>query len=108
MINFKSFMSLINLLESSYNECTRINSNIRVLTQSSDTCSMYFVPYELVAKTIIEILQSEGETEEGAEWFVYEGMEQIKDKGTEITVDKKTYKIKTMRDYYDYLSNLKK
>ena len=107
MINFKSFMSLINLLEASYNECRRINNCIQTLAQNDDTYSMYFVCYELVAKTVIEILQSEGETKEGAEWFVYEGIEQMKSKGTEITVDKKTYKIKTMRDYYDYLSNLK-
>lgn len=107
MIKFETFEKIIKLLDDISLEADNFNNGLEKVFGSDSRC-MYYEPFNIVENSIIEILQMEfNETKEGAEWFVYEGMEQIKSKGTEITVDKKTYKIKTMRDYYDYLSNLK-
>ena len=107
MIKFETFEKIIKLLDDISLEVDNFNDGLQKML-GSDSCCMYYKPSYIVENSIIEILQMEfNETKEGAEWFVYEGIEQIKSKGTEITVDKKTYKIKTIRDYYDYLSNLK-
>lgn len=107
MIKFETFEKIIKLLDDISLEADNFNNGLEKVFGSDSRC-MYYEPFNIVENSIIEILQMEfNETKEGAEWFVYEGMKQIKSKGTEITVDKKTYKIKTMRDYYDYLSNLK-
>lgn len=47
------------------------------------------------------------EWEEGAEWFIYDGLSQINRGGTEIEENDKTYTIKSLKDYYDYLISLK-
>ena len=49
-----------------------------------------------------------GESEDGAAWFLYDGLDQIKEFGkTEIEVDGKTIELESIKDYYDYLESLK-
>jgi hypothetical protein len=75
----------------------------------SDTSSMYYAPLNIVENYIMEILQTElGESEEGAEWFIYEGLPQIKRGGTSIEENGKIWDIKNIKDYYDYLVSLQK
>lgn len=103
MIKYESFEILIDLLKSSYEECERINDCIYNLTSNKDTRSMYLKFYDIASEYIIRILEIEGESREGAEWFVYDGLNQIENGGTEIEDDGKIFKIKTIKDYYDYL-----
>ncbi len=108
MITYESFEVLLNLLQSMETECNTINKGMEHIL-GEDTCVMYFKPLNLVENYFIDVLQSEfNETKEGAEWFVYEGLAQINNGGTEIDDDSKEWHIHTVKDYYDYLCSLKK
>lgn len=108
MISYNSFKEMINLLNTIGVELDNFNRGMeRIL--GSDTSSMYYAPLNIVENYIIEILQTElGESKEGAEWFIYDGLSQINGGGTEIGENDKTYTIKSLKDYYDYLVSLNK
>ena len=62
-----------------------------------------------VDEIIKEIILDFGETQEGAEYWLYEGIDMItKDGGTTITENETEYKITDFSDLYDYLITLKK
>ena len=108
MITFDTFKEMINMLQIMDIEMDVFNNNLQDLL-GSDTRCMYYKPYYIVENSIIEILQIEfNETKEGAEWFIYEGLSQIKRGGTSIEENGKIWNIKTIKDYYDYLISLQK
>lgn len=65
----------------------------------ADSISFCLFPVEAVDKIIIDILMDEGETREGAEWFVYDGLEQIDNGGTEIN----DTKINSLEEYFNFI-----
>ena len=106
MISYDMFKDMINLMNTVSVELDNFNRGMeRIL--GSDTSSMYYVPLNIVENYIISTLQTElGESKEGAEWFIYDGLSQINRGGTEIEENGKTYTIKSLKDYYDYLISL--
>lgn len=106
MISYDMFKDMINLMNTVGVELDNFNRGMeRVL--GSDTSSMYYAPLNIVENYIISTLQTElGESKEGAEWFIYNGLAQINRGGTEIGENGKTYTIKSLKDYYDYLISL--
>ena len=108
MITFDTFKEMINMLQTMDVQLNNFNKSLQNLL-GSDTRCMYYTPFQIVEKFIIKILQIEfNETKEGAEWFVYEGLSQIKNGGTSIEENGKIWNIKTIKDYYDYLVSLQK
>lgn len=106
-MNYETFEELINLMKFAYEECRNFNKSLeQVFGEDSTVC--YYKQYDIIVDHIIKILVINGESHDGAEWFVYDGLEQIEKGGTEIGYDDKWYNIKTIRDYYDWLMNLKK
>ena len=105
-IKYETFAKLINYYHIMNQEMDSFNKSIDKIF-GSDTYSMYIKPFTIIENLIIEILQDEfGESKEGAEWFIYEGLEQIEKGGTEIGENGKIYKIKSIKDYYNYLVSL--
>jgi len=110
MITFDTFKLLVNSIHLAELECDSFNDSMeRVL--GNDTNSMYLKPLELINELVIDVLQTEfNESKDGAEWFVYEGINQINRGGTKITdiSTKKEWNITSMKEYYDYLCSLSK
>ena len=108
MISYDMFKDMINLMNTVGVELDNFNRGMeRVL--GSDSSSMYYAPFNIVENYIISTLQTElGESKEGAEWFIYEGLPQIKRGGTSIEENGKIWDIKNIKDYYDYLVSLQK
>ena len=108
MIKFETFEKIIKLLDDVSFEVDNFNDGLEKVL-GSDSCCMYYEPCEIVKNSIIEILQIEfNETKEGAEWFIYEGLSQIKRGETSIEENGKIWDIKNIKDYYDYLVSLQK
>ena len=108
MIKFETFEKIIKLLDDIGLEVDNFNDGLEKVL-GSDSCCMYYEPCEIVKNSIIEILQIEfNETKEGAEWFIYEGLSQIKRGETSIEENGKIWNIKNIKDYYDYLVSLQK
>lgn len=108
MIKFETFEKIIKLLDDVSFEVDNFNDGLQKLLGSDCYC-MYYEPFNIVQNSIIEILQMEfNETKEGAEWFIYEGLPQIKNGGTSIEENGKIWDIKNIKDYYDYLVSLQK
>ena len=108
MIKFETFEKIIKLLDDVSFEVDNFNDGLEKVL-GSDSCCMYYEPCEIVKNSIIEILQIEfNETKEGAEWFIYEGLSQIKRGETSIEENGKIWNIKNIKDYYDYLVSLQK
>ena len=108
MIKFETFEKIIKLLDDVSFEVDNFNDGLEKVL-GSDSCCMYYEPCEIVKNSIIEILQMEfNETKEGAEWFIYEGLPQIKRGRTSIEENGKIWNIKNIKDYYDYLVSLQK
>ena len=106
MIKFETFEKIIKLLDDISLEADNFNDGLQKVL-GSDSCCMYYEPCEIVKNSTIEILQMEfNETKEGAEWFIYEGLPQIKNGGTSIEENGKIWDIKNIKDYYDYLVSL--
>lgn len=106
MIKFETFEKIIKLLDDINLEADNFNNGLEKVFGSDSRC-MYYEPFNIVENSIIEILQIEfNETEEGAEWFIYEGLPQIKRGGTSIEENGKIWDIKNIKDYYDYLVSL--
>ena len=106
MIKFETFEKIIKLLDDIGLEVDNFNDGLQKVL-GSDSCCMYYEPCEIVKNSAIEILQMEfNETKEGAEWFIYEGLPQIKNGGTSIEENGKIWNIKNIKDYYDYLVSL--
>lgn len=106
MMTFDTFKELINMSQTMDIELDKFNEDLQNLL-GSDSCCMYYEPFNIVENSIIEILQIEfNETKEGAEWFIYEGLPQIKRGGTSIEENGKIWNIKNIKDYYDYLVSL--
>ena len=106
MIKFETFEKIIKLLDDINLEVDNFNDGLQKLL-GSDTSCMYYKPSYIVENSIMEILQMEfNETKEGAEWFIYEGLPQIKRGGTSIEENGKIWNIKNIKDYYDYLVSL--
>lgn len=108
MITFDTFKEMINMLQTVGVELDNFNRGIeRILGE--DCTSMYYAPLNIIENSIMNILENEfNESKEGAEWFVYEGLSQIKKGGTSIEENGKIWNIKTIKDYYDYLVSLQK
>ena len=102
------FKDMINLMNTVGVELDNFNRGMeRIL--GPDTSSMYYAPLNIVENYIMEILQTElGESKEGAEWFIYDGLPQINGGGTSIEENGKIWDIKNIKDYYDYLVSLQK
>lgn len=64
---------------------------------------MFLWPIEGAATMLKDVLIDLGDSEEGAGWFIYEGIDQIDKGGTEIEANSMKYSIKSYGDYYDYL-----
>ena len=106
MIKFETFEKIIKLLDDISLEVDNFNDGLEKVFGSDSRC-MYYEPCEIVKNSTIEILQMEfNETKEGAEWFIYEGLPQIKNGGTSIEENGKIWDIKNIKDYYDYLVSL--
>lgn len=106
MIKFETFEKIIKLLDDISLEADNFNNGLEKVF-GSDTSCMYYKPSYIVENSIMEILQIEfNETKEGAEWFIYEGLPQIKRGGTSIEENGKIWNIKNIKDYYDYLVSL--
>ena len=106
MLKFETFEKIIKLLDDISLEVDNIKDGLEKVF-GSDSCCMYYEPFNIVENSIIEILQMEfNETKEGAEWFIYEGRSQIKRGGTSIEENGKIWDIKNIKDYYDYLVSL--
>ena len=106
MIKFETFEKIIKLLDDISLEVDNFNNGLEKLFGSDSYC-MYYEQFNIVQNSIIEILQIEfNETKEGAEWFIYEGLPQIKNGGTSIEENGKIWDIKNIKDYYDYLVSL--
>ena len=106
MIKFETFEKIIKLLDDISLEVDNFNDGLQKLL-GSDSYYMYYKPFNIVENSIIEILQMEfNETKEGAEWFIYEGLPQIKRGRTSIEENDKICNIKNIKDYYDYLVSL--
>lgn len=107
MISLESMEELFDLLRKTESECDRMNSSLESVLGEDSRC-MYLNPLVLVENAICGILVSEGETEDGASWMVHEGIRQIDRGGTEIGVDGKKYKIKSVADYHEFLQEMRK
>ena len=107
MISYEEFETLIDLLKKSHEESRRFNKALEEV-YGQDSSVWYYTQYDIISEHVIRILELNGESREGAEWFVYDGLEQIEKGGTEIGYHEEWYKIKTIHDYYDWLMNLKK
>ena len=106
MIKFETFEKIIKFLDDISPAADNLNNGLEKVF-GSDSCYMYYKPFNIVENSIIEILQIEfNETKEGAEWFIYEGLSQIKRGGTSIEENDKIWNIKNIKDYYDYLVSL--
>ena len=85
-----------------------INSPLNNDHSPADGYSMLIFPMDAVSSIIFHFITSMGESEDGAAWFLYDGLDQIKEFGkTEIEVDGKTIELESIKDYYDYLESLK-
>lgn len=106
MVKFETFEKTIKLLDDISLELDNFNDGLQKML-GMDSCSMYYTPSSIVDNYVIDFLQTEfGESKDGAEWFVYEGLPQIKRGGTSIEENGKIWDIKTIKDYYDYLISL--
>ena len=106
-MNYEVFEELIKLLKDSYEEMNKFNKALESVI-GEDSVSMYYKPHDMICDTVVKILELSGESHDGAEWFAYEGLEQIEKGGTKVWIGEKEYNIKSIRDYYDWLMNLKK
>lgn len=104
---FKSFIKTITDMEKRCEEFNTAMENVLSMPFNKDgykndsTC-MFFFPLEGIQNLFIETLVNEfDESQEGAEWFVYEGIDQILKGGTEVNEQK----IKTFEEYYNWLNN---
>lgn len=103
----ETFEEMCNLLKRTDDELDKFNKGMHDVL-GSDSCSMYDKPLTLIEEFVIIALCNEfNESKEGAEWFVYEGIPQIKHGGTEIEDNGKKWSIKSTKDYYEYLVSLK-
>ena len=108
MVKFETFEKTIKLLDDIGLEQDNFNDGLQKVF-GADSYMMYYVPLSIVDNYVIDFLQTEfNETKEGAEWFIYEGLSQIKRGGTSIEENGKIWNIKTIKDYYDYLISLQK
>ena len=107
MISYEEFEMLVDLLKRSYEECEKFNKELENIF-GEDSVVIYTKQHNIVSEYVVRILELNGESHDGAEWFVYDGLEQIEKGGTEIGYHEERYNIKTIRDYYDWLMNLKK
>lgn len=107
-MKLETFLDLINTLLKMQELCKTFDNGIeKVLNMSfdknyeSDSRSMLLFPVEGIDHLIIKILVNEfGESKDGAEWFVYEGIDQILNGGTKIN----DWEIKSFEDYYNWLN----
>ena len=95
------------MLQNSYDERRRLNKALEEV-YGQDSSVWYYTQYDIVSDHIVRILELNGESHDGAEWFVFDGLEQIEKDGTEIEENGKKYIIKTIKDYYDYLTEINK
>jgi hypothetical protein len=108
MITLDTFKRMVELMKEVEDELNIFNKNLEK-TFGVDSRCMYFAPLEIIQNSIVNVLQNEfSESKEGAEWFVHEGLAQIKNGGTSIEENDKIWDIKTIKDYYDYLTSLQK
>ena len=107
MISYEEFEILIDLLKKSYEESRRFNKALEEV-YGEDSCVWYYTQCDIISDHVVRILELNGESHDGAEWFVYEGLEQIEKGGTKVWIGEKEYNIKTIHDYYDWLVNFSK
>ena len=106
MITKESFEQLVISMKDMEEELEIFNKSAEKIFGEDSTC-MYYNPLRIVQSLIINVLQNEfNETKEGAEWFIYEGLSQIKRGGTSIEENGKIWDIKNIKAYYDYLVSL--
>lgn len=112
-MTLKTFKNFIATIINMQKLCSKFDDGMETILNmpfikdgfSSDSRSMLLFPVEGIQTLFIEAIINEfDESREGAEWFVYEGMDQIIHGGTEI--DK--MQIKSFDEYYKWLCNLKK
>lgn len=111
----ETFLNMIEISKQTEKRCEDFNNGLEGLIRmpfrdgsyNNDATVMFYWPLEAVLEMFKAALMDMGESEEGAEWFIYEGIDQIDSgKGTEID-DGKVYKINSYEDYYNYLMEKK-
>lgn len=108
MIGKKAFVDLCNWLDKVEFKNEDDNTNFEKIFNRSfhneedcfDTRLMYIWPLEAAQEALKIVVLDMGETEEGADWFVYEGMGQIANYGS-TEIDDVT--INSYEDYYDWV-----
>lgn len=107
MISEKTFITLI---KNHKNFLEKIDKFTGDLTKTFSSESIIFLdwPVEYTCDVLKTIIMDIGETEESADWFVWEGIEQIDNGGTVVgeMVDGewKYFKINSYKDYYKYIT----
>lgn len=120
MIEFKTLKALVDIYEKCQVKCNSISNKMEKLFDP-DTSVMFYWPLDFCAKQIKSVLISEfGESPEGADWFIYEGLSSIRagrcteiglrDNSVENTLNSEGeqeipftyYKIRTLEDYYNF------
>lgn len=106
-MTYKTFENIIKTYKQLTKRCDEFNQVMEKALNISldgdkdraDSVSFCLFPVEAVDKIIIDILIDEGETREGAEWFVYDGLDQIDNGGTEIN----DTKINSLEEYFNFI-----
>lgn len=115
-MTFEDFIFLLETYGKVEERCNKFNSLVEDALNlplskdhyNADSSSMLVFPIEAISDIIIHFIVSMGESEDGAAWFLYDGLDQIRTfQKTEIEVNGKTIEIKSIKDYYDYLESLK-
>ena len=110
-MKLETFVDILKTRDLVEEEMRLFNEKMQNLMGEDSLC-MYYKPMEMLNDLIEKILVNEmGESTEGAEWFIYDGIEQIKNEGTKISEKNendtdKVWKINSYEDYYTYLSEV--
>lgn len=103
----ESFLNMCETLEKIEQFCDGFNESMEKTLNKSwdpkydgDSRVMMLWPLEAIDELLINLICTEtNESKEGASWFVYEGMDQIKNGSTMID----DIEIKSYEDYYNYI-----
>lgn len=108
MVSKETFVNICNIVKDVEERLRKDNKVLENLFNKDfrgnkpfDTNLMWFWPLSAVSEILSEILKDSGESKEGIEWFIYEGLPQIREgKGTQVD----DFEVKSIEDYYDYLT----
>lgn len=108
----ETFLRMIEIYKQTYKRCEEFNNDLENIIKKpfndsdykNDATVMFFWPLQAVTEAFMAMLMDMGESKEGAEWFIFEGIDFIdNDKNAEIEENGKSYIFKSYEDYYNYL-----